>query len=94
VPVVATRMGAMPEIVDDGTTGLLIEVGDDRSLAAALERLLGDARLRASMGRAARQRAEHRFDAERTTAALVDTLGEAVVRFSAQERTRPSPSTS
>lgn len=94
VPVVATRMGAMPEIVEDGRTGLLIEVGDDRALAAALERLLGDAELRAAMGRDARQRAERRFDAEQTTAALVDTLGEAVVRFSAQERTRPSQSTS
>jgi len=42
VPVVASRIGALPEVVEDGVTGLLAEPGDPASWAAAVERLLDD----------------------------------------------------
>ena len=61
VPVVATRAGGMPEIVEHGSNGLLIEPGDVPALAAALDRLLGDAGLRAAMGRQGRQRVDALF---------------------------------
>jgi glycosyltransferase involved in cell wall biosynthesis len=42
VPVVASRIGALPELVEDGVTGLLVEPGDPVSWAAAIERMLDD----------------------------------------------------
>jgi starch synthase len=73
VPVVATRLFALPEIVEDGVTGLLVAPDDDE-LADALRTLLDDDGLRRRMGEAGRVRARERFDARRTTAALVAVL--------------------
>ena len=61
VPVVATRVGGVPELVEDGVTGLLTPPGDAHALASALDRCLRDARLRSRLGAAARARAEERF---------------------------------
>ncbi|MBK5970235.1 Putative glycosyltransferase EpsD [Thiorhodovibrio litoralis] len=65
VPVVASRVGGIPEAVRDGETGLLVPPGDVAALAAAIARLLGDAELRARFGTAgrARMRAEFSLDA-------------------------------
>src|SRR6185369_3181875 len=60
-PCVATRVGGVPEIVDDGVTGLLVPPSDAPALARALTCLARDPALRADMGRAARERAEARF---------------------------------
>jgi glycosyltransferase involved in cell wall biosynthesis len=49
-PVVATRVGGLPDAVDDGRTGLLVPPADERALAEAIVRLLKDARLRRRMG--------------------------------------------
>ena len=51
-PVVATRVGGIPELVVDGKEGLLVESGDVSGLADAVGKLLGDPSLRAKMGRA------------------------------------------
>jgi glycosyltransferase involved in cell wall biosynthesis len=56
-PVVATRVGGVPEVVDDGVTGLLVP-RDAGAIAGALERLLPDDGLRARLGGAARSHAE------------------------------------
>jgi glycosyltransferase involved in cell wall biosynthesis len=53
-PVIASRIGGIPEIVIDGETGLLVEPGDERSLAEAMARLLDDAALAERMGAAGR----------------------------------------
>jgi glycosyltransferase involved in cell wall biosynthesis len=63
VPVVASRVGGLPESVAEGVTGLLAEPGDEAALAAALERLLADRDRREAMGVAARERARERFSA-------------------------------
>lgn len=55
-PVVATRVGGIPELVVDGKHGLLVESGDVSGLADAVGRLLGDHDLRARMGRAGLER--------------------------------------
>jgi glycosyltransferase involved in cell wall biosynthesis len=55
LPVVSTRTGAIPEYLDDGVNGLLVDPGDARALAAALRRLLLDPPLRARLGAAARE---------------------------------------
>ncbi|MFC5701774.1 glycosyltransferase family 4 protein [Cohnella faecalis] len=65
-PVVATRAGGVPEIVVDGSCGLLYEVGDTEGLARCAGRLLGDEELRASMGREAVLRVKQCFGIDRT----------------------------
>jgi glycosyltransferase involved in cell wall biosynthesis len=55
LPVIASRVGGLPEVVLDGETGLLIPPGDVDALADAMSRLLGDPVLRAQMGQAGRQ---------------------------------------
>jgi glycosyltransferase involved in cell wall biosynthesis len=55
--IVATRMGGVPDVLDDGAEGLLVPPGDAAALAVALERLLGDAALRSRLGGAAARRA-------------------------------------
>ncbi|WP_229698802.1 glycosyltransferase [Wenjunlia tyrosinilytica] len=63
LPSVVTRVGGMPEIVDQGVEGLLVQPGDAEALSVALGRLVGGPALRARMSAAARERAR-RFDAE------------------------------
>jgi len=65
LPVVATRVGGVPELVQDGRTGLLVNPGDPDALADAISRLLVDEELRRSMGRAGRERAAREFSWER-----------------------------
>lgn len=55
LPVIATSVGGVPEIVTDGVTGLLVPPHAPGALAGAIARLAADARLRARMGAAARQ---------------------------------------
>ncbi len=61
VPVVATRVGGNPELVNDGTTGLLFSPGDVSSLSAKLARLANDPSLRQRLGESARARALTEF---------------------------------
>ncbi|MEA2418167.1 MAG: colanic acid/amylovoran biosynthesis glycosyltransferase [Thermoleophilaceae bacterium] len=61
VPVVATRLSGIPELVKDGVTGLLVEPHDPAGLAAALERLLADDALAAQLAQAARALVERSF---------------------------------
>jgi glycosyltransferase involved in cell wall biosynthesis len=55
-PVVASAVGGIPELLEDGVTGLLVPPGDVAALRAALQRLLADPALRRRMGRAGRRR--------------------------------------
>lgn len=61
VPVVATRVGGVPEVVEDGGTGLLAPSGDDEKLAQHLVRLAEDRMGRLRMGECARRRARETF---------------------------------
>jgi glycosyltransferase involved in cell wall biosynthesis len=55
-PVIASRIGGMPDLVKDGETGLLVPPGDPVALRRAIQRLLADPALRKRMGRAGKQR--------------------------------------
>lgn len=61
VPVIATRQGGLPEVVQDGLTGYLVDTKSPGQLAGKLRLLIEDAALRESMGRAARQFASEHF---------------------------------
>lgn len=74
LPLISTRVGAIPEIVRDGETGLLVESGDEAGLLAALVRLVEDPELRRAMGSAARSLVSERFDAERNAHDLVSLM--------------------
>jgi len=63
-PVVATRVGGIPDIVAHGTTGLLVPPQDDRALAEAILTLLRDRSRRAAYGEAARRHVNGRFDVD------------------------------
>jgi glycosyltransferase involved in cell wall biosynthesis len=61
-PVAAYRVGGVPEVVDEGVTGLLTPPGDAGALAGAVLRILGDRNEGRGMGRRARARCRSRFD--------------------------------
>jgi N-acetyl-alpha-D-glucosaminyl L-malate synthase BshA len=63
-PSVATAVGGIPEVIDDGATGLLVPAGDVGALVAAVERMIDDAPRRAAFGREAQRRAAERFSAD------------------------------
>lgn len=64
-PVVATRVGGVPTVMDDGETGLLAEAGDVELLAAHLARLAEDEQLRSRMGALGAERMRERFGLDR-----------------------------
>ena len=74
VPVVATRVTGIPEAVEDGGTGRVLEPGRPEALAAALAELLANPDLRRSMGAAGRRRAGELFDHRQNLVLLARTL--------------------
>lgn len=64
-PVVSTRVSGIPELIEDGVSGLLVEPRDPKALADAIARLLGDPALRLGLAQQARARIEDQFDASR-----------------------------
>jgi glycosyltransferase involved in cell wall biosynthesis len=71
LPVIATRVGGVPEIVEHEQTGLLIDAGDVTALARQIERLTRDEALRLRFGQAGRKSAE-RFDVRRYGRQLIE----------------------
>lgn len=71
-PVVGSRMGGIPELVEAGRTGLLYEAGNVNELTSALDRLMSSAELRKQMGMAGRQRVETVFSLDLHNAGLMD----------------------
>ena len=69
-PVIASRVGGIPELVRDGREGLLVEAGDVSELALAIVKLLGDEKLRSRMGQAGRARVE-RFSWDDTARVVI-----------------------
>jgi len=71
-PAVVTDVGGLRQIVTHDESGLVVPVDDERALAEALTRLVGDAALRQRLGRAAAQRAESMFDLSEWASRYVD----------------------
>jgi glycosyltransferase involved in cell wall biosynthesis len=87
--VLATHTSGIPELIDDGVTGMLVGAGDSRALAKALEILIGEPALRQRLGEAGRRRIEAQFDMERGIDLLLDRF-----RPSAQSAVEPCESRS
>jgi glycosyltransferase involved in cell wall biosynthesis len=82
LPLVATRVGVVPEVLADGEHALLVPAGDPHALAHAIARLVDDAALRAHLGRAGRRLVEERHSGARVAEAL-ERHYEELVRASA-----------
>ncbi len=75
LPVVATSVGGIPEVIRDGTDGFLVSPGDTAALASAMEKLLSDRALRDEMAMKARERSFD-FSVERVSAQYIEVYRE------------------
>ena len=82
LPVIATPVGGVPQVIEHGVNGLLVAPGDTDGLAAALARLLSEPALRESLGAAARRTIETRFSLD----TALERLGELYRRFGLEPR--------
>ena len=71
VPVVTTGVSGIPELVEDGVTGLLVPPGDPEALAGAIRHLSKDSKLASRLGTEGRRRVLRDFNIERTAADLL-----------------------
>ncbi len=72
LPIVATRVGGIPDIVRDGETGHLLDVDDAQALGDTLEALIAAPARRREMGRHSRQDAIDRFDSRENARKLFE----------------------
>ena len=81
MPVVASRAGALPEVVNHGETGLLCNPDEPAEFAHSILRLLGDRPLARTTGQAGRERVQRLFQWGRAAQMIVDQFEEAVRRW-------------
>lgn len=84
VPVVATRVGGVPEVITSGRDGLLVPPGDPTTMAEAINSLLNNPPLARALGEAGRRTVSERFDAARNTAAVTELYAELIARKQAR----------
>jgi glycosyltransferase involved in cell wall biosynthesis len=87
LPAIGTRHNAVPEIVLDGETGLLVSVGDTVALAGAMTALIGSAPLRERLGRRAREVIERSASPQQ----YLDKLTGIVIDACGPRRHQPNP---
>ncbi len=75
-PVIGSRIGGIPEQIDDGRTGLLFEMGNVEELVAKMQALASDSILRAAMGQAAREKLEKYYSLTRHCRQLISLYEE------------------
>ncbi len=74
-PVVATRVGGIPELIEEGVSGHLVSRGDTTAMSERILRLLSDSELRSRMGAAGRANAAAKFDLRKNVAQLIESYG-------------------
>ena len=72
LPVVVTRAGGLPEVVEDSVSGTVVPVNDAKALADAIVALLRDPERRAAMGKQGQQRVAERFTVQRVATQTID----------------------
>jgi glycosyltransferase involved in cell wall biosynthesis len=92
LPLVATAVGEVPTVIQDGHTGVLAPAEDPESLAAAIIELLRDPAKRERLGFAARQLVEDEFSAERMTAEYLRVYENAIAAVAKGKERRVAPS--
>jgi glycosyltransferase involved in cell wall biosynthesis len=81
-PVVASRVGGIPELITDGVSGYLVDRSDVEAAATRIIDLLSDATLRESMGRCARETVSNKFDLRKNVTQLMTAYGFSQERLS------------
>jgi glycosyltransferase involved in cell wall biosynthesis len=74
VPVVSTKLSGIPELVESGVSGILVEPGDASALSESLEKLAREPELRARLGEAGRMKVLRDFDLSRNVDRLAELL--------------------
>src|SRR4029077_9295197 len=74
-PVIGTRVGGIPELINDGQTGFLVDRGDIRSMAKKILDLLNAPEQRKKMGMKGRESVEAKFDHRRNVSKLIELYG-------------------
>ncbi|MBI5241587.1 MAG: glycosyltransferase family 4 protein [Elusimicrobia bacterium] len=77
-PVVATSVGCLPDLVEDGATGFLVEPGDPGALARAMRRFLAEPALAERLGAAARRRFDERYSLDRFADETLKVYGQLI----------------
>ena len=75
VPVITTHVAGIPELIEDGTHGILTHPGDASSLAGAIEKLLSNSALATEMGKTGREKVSAEFNIETEAAWLAELFG-------------------
>lgn len=86
LPVVATKVGGVPDLVCDPSVGALVEPGDPAAIAAGIRDLLRDQSRRERMGSNARRRVENQFSAAAMARNYAELYQEALLRWSGGNR--------
>ncbi len=87
VPVIATAIGGLTDIVRDGVNGFVVPPNDPEALAARLQLVLDQPALRSRLAQAARRHAETHFDARRNAAQIAELMKQAVASANAERFT-------
>ena len=74
-PVIATRVGGIPELISDDVSGYLVERADTKAMSDRILKLLGDPELRERMGAAGRDVVAGKFDLRKNVAQLIESYG-------------------
>ena len=86
LPIISTRVGAIPEVITDGVEGFLIEPGDIEALADCIVRLGKDSQLRQRMGDAARKTVQQQYSLNAMVERLMDIYREVLDQESAKDK--------
>lgn len=91
LPVIASKVDGLTELIQDGKNGLLVEPGDEQSLEKAIWQLVEDPTLRNQLGQAARALAETEFDTAKNSAQVVSFVKQIIgkIRATASDPSRP-----
>ncbi|MCU1266075.1 MAG: glycosyl transferase, group 1 [Acidobacteria bacterium] len=74
-PIIGTRVGGIPELIEDSVSGYLVDRGDDQAMAEKILRLAADADLRKQMGKRGKIIAHEKFDLAKSVAKLIECYG-------------------
>jgi len=85
LPVIATAVGEVPEIIADGKTGILVNPKEIDGIAQALEKLIGNAAMAKEMGKAGRKRMEENYTWEKICGSLESEYQKVIDRFKAEK---------
>ncbi len=81
IPVVATNVGGLPEVIRDGVTGIIVQPKNPTETAEALERLISDESLRINMGEAGRKNVIDNYDWEKSVQKMMNVYNQVLNRL-------------